>query len=223
MHNENLTGRMMAKSKKPAESLVKKYPPRKAVPCFTLGESADEVGQAFGRVITSPELAACRVIQMAESQPFAAGIDVPGLLDVLRNQGTAVNRGNLAQAEVMLINQATALQSLFARLTERAMGAEHMPQLESFLRLALKAQSQCRATLQTLAEIKNPPIVYAKQANIAHTQQVNNGEPSRARENENRPNEPLTVQHGKTLDTFGAGAASGIDPALEAVGTLNRA
>jgi hypothetical protein len=35
------------------------------------------------------------------------------------------------------------------------------------MRLALKAQSQCRATLETLAQIKNPPVVLARQANIA--------------------------------------------------------
>lgn len=31
-----------------------------------------------------------------------------------------------------------------------------------------KAQSQCRATLETLAAIKNPPVIYAKQANISN-------------------------------------------------------
>ena len=44
------------------------------------------------------------------------------------------------------------------------------------MRMALKAQSQCRATLETLATIKNPPAVFARQANIAQgPQQVNNG------------------------------------------------
>jgi hypothetical protein len=43
------------------------------------------------------------------------------------------------------------------------------------MRLALKAQGQCRATLETLAVLKNPPTVFAKQANIAAgSQQVNN-------------------------------------------------
>ena len=51
------------------------------------------------------------------------------------------------------------------------------------LRLALKAQSQCRATVETLAEIKNPAVIYARQANVTTgPQQENNGVPSRARE-----------------------------------------
>jgi hypothetical protein len=44
------------------------------------------------------------------------------------------------------------------------------------MRLALRAQGQCRATLETLAAIKNPPVVFARQANINNggQQQVNN-------------------------------------------------
>jgi hypothetical protein len=50
---------------------------------------------------------------------------------------------------------------------------------------ALKAQGQCRATLQTRAEIRNPPVIYARQANVTSgPQQINNNlDLSRAREN----------------------------------------
>ena len=81
---------------------------------------------------------------------------------------------------------------------------------------ALKAQSQCRATLETLAAIKNPaPVAFVRQANIAHgPQQVNNGpQPaadgvSRARESEIPPNKLLEHQHGERLD-LGTVQASG--------------
>ncbi len=45
-----------------------------------------------------------------------------------------------------------------------------------------QAQGQCRAALETPAPIKNPTVVFARQANIAHgPQQINNGmEPARA-------------------------------------------
>jgi len=36
---------------------------------------------------------------------------------------------------------------------------------ETYMRMALKAQSQSRSTLETLSAVKNPPIVFAKQAN----------------------------------------------------------
>jgi hypothetical protein len=43
--------------------------------------------------------------------------------------------------------------------------------------MALKAQNQCRMSLETLATIKKPPVVFARQANINNggQQQVNNG------------------------------------------------
>ena len=48
--------------------------------------------------------------------------------------------------------------------------------MADYLRLALKAQAQSRATAEALAAIKQGPVVIARQANIAHgPQQVNNG------------------------------------------------
>ena len=82
----------------------------------------------------------------------------------------------LRQVEEMLLAQASALNAMFTSLAERATKQEYMKNLEAFTRLALKAQSQCRATLETLADIKQPRhVVIAQQANLAHQQQVNNG------------------------------------------------
>lgn len=98
-------------------------------------------------------------------------------LDALRASVKAVQGGDLAGAEAMLAAQAAALNAIFGEMARRSalnMG-EYLDAAERYMRLALKAQGQCRATLETLAAIKNPPIVYARQANIAHgPQQVNN-------------------------------------------------
>jgi hypothetical protein len=126
----------------------------------------------------------------------------------------------------MLINQATALQTLFSRLVERSMGHSHLPNMESLMRMALRAQNQCRMTLETLSTIKNPPIVYARQANVTTgPQQINNGSaaPSRAREIENEQSKLLEHNHGERLDPRTEGAAGSIDPALETVGAVYRA
>ena len=78
----------------------------------------------------------------------------------------------------MLTSQAAALNAIFGELARRAamnMG-EYLDATDRYLRLALKAQTQCRATLETLATIKAGPAIIARQANIAHgPQQVNNG------------------------------------------------
>jgi len=125
-----------------------------------------------------------------------------------------------------LANQATALQSLFVRLTERAMGAEYMQHFESYMRMALRAQSQCRTTLETLSTIKNPPVVYAGQANIAQGhQQVVNGVAggSGARKTKNRHNQLSEVDDELRQDARTPGIAKKDDSSLEAVGEVDGA
>ena len=141
----------------------------------------------------------------------------------LRDEGKIVNGGNLKRAEAMLICQATALQAIFAKLVEAGMQQKTMPMLESYMKLALRAQSQCRATLETLAVTKNPPVVVAKQANIANgPQQINNGVETPRTENEKRQNQLLEVKHEQWLDTRTTTAASGTNQELATVGKVNR-
>lgn len=215
---------MAGKQKKTAAPEADKFP-RKTIPCVS-GPSDDEKGRSHANLITSPELAAYRVIGMMQPKNIADEIDAPGMLATLRDQAAAVQSGDLAHAEAMLINQASALQALFVRLSERAIEQAHMPNLEGFMRLALRAQSQCRATLETLAAIKNPPIVYARQANISNgPQQVNNGVASSAPAEKkiNQQNELLEVQDGsEKMDAGAASTTSGNDPAMATLGELHR-
>lgn len=130
--------------------------------------------------------------------------DINALIDALILTFDAVNKGDTKQSEAMLMGQAYALQSIFMSFSRRANNQEYLKSVETYLRLALKAQSQCRATLETLATIKNPPVIFAKQANISSGhQQVNNGvPPSHAEINKIPPNELLEAQDGgTTLDT----------------------
>jgi hypothetical protein len=157
-------------------------------------------------------------------------LDIGALTVALAEQCRMTSNGDMRRAEAMLISQAHALNALFCTLTHRAaqnMG-EYLNAADTYMRLALRAQSQCRATLETLATIKNPPVLIAKQANIAHgPQQVNNGppapEPSRAGESQNEPNRLLEQQHGERLDTLPTQAAGGTDPAMAALGQVHRA
>jgi len=224
---------MASKPKKATTPETKKFPRKNVQLLVNKGDSEEVAERKLAALVISPELAACRVINGAEKKSgIGEDIDVPYLMEQLRNSAVAVNRGDLTQAEAMLMNQATALQSLFARLAERGMGCDLAPAFESNMRMALRAQSQCRATLETLAAIKNPPIVYAKQANIANgPQQVNNGVPAsppceHAREEKTiQSNELLTdgVEHGPTLDYRGTATAGGADKELATVGSLDRA
>ena len=103
-------------------------------------------------------------------------LTLDGLVSELSAQCEAATKGDLTRSEALLTSQAHTLDSLFHSLARRANGAQYLGQMEAFLRLSLKAQSQCRATIETLAEIKNPrAVAFVTQANIAHgPQQVNN-------------------------------------------------
>ncbi|TMU81482.1 hypothetical protein FGA82_07395 [Pseudomonas fluorescens] len=94
------------------------------------------------------------------------------------------------------------------------------------MRLALKAQNQARATLQTLGELKAPKqIAFVKQANIGNQVQVNNGvqeKPARTRKTKKAQNELLEVEHGERLDTRATGTAGGADPAMATMGAKQR-
>lgn len=156
---------------------------------------------------------------------IARGLTLTDMVESLQEQGQAVNRGDLSIAERMLNSQTVALNAIFGEMARRAalnMG-QHLGATETYLRLALKAQSQCRATLETLAVIKNPPMVFTKQMNVANgPQQVNNG--PRTLEKQSTPNELLEdLNHGRTpLDTRTAPATSREDSRLEPVEAINR-
>jgi hypothetical protein len=146
-----------------------------------------------------------------------------------------VKDNDLSCAETILTSQAVALNAIFGELSRRAaMNMDkNLQNTERYLRLALKAQSQSRATLETLVAIKNPPVVIAQQANIAHgPQQVNNASPAPtapapapapASKTETVQNELLETRDGQRLDTRTTRPASRVDPQLAPVGAIDRA
>ena len=149
----------------------------------------------------------------------------PRLADLMADRAKAVQGGDLREVEAALAGQIAALQSLFTGLAERAMRCDSVPGFEVNMRMALRAQNQCRATAETLATIKNPPVIFAKQANIANgPQQVNNGVPVARAENESAPIKQKEVAHEDTqwMDTRTPRAPSRSDPALEAVAAIDR-
>ncbi|WP_194468905.1 hypothetical protein [Silvimonas amylolytica] len=128
---------------------------------------------------------------------FGTDIDPTAYMETLQHQADAMKAGNMAEIETMLLTQANTLDMAFNRLATQAIQNPLMQQMDTLLRLALKAQAQCRASLEALADIKNPrPVAFVKQANIAHgPQQVNNAPPTTYKP---APAGDDTLAHGKT-------------------------
>lgn len=134
-------------------------------------------GQAIAAAVLNPAINAAVVVDTYQSNIIGDGGDIDALVDTLRASMDRSAAGDLAGLEAMLIGQATALQTIFVSLAKRAHHQQYQRHLEAFLGLALKAQAQCRATIQAVIDLKFPrQATFVKQANIAHgPQQVNNG------------------------------------------------
>ncbi len=159
----------------------------------------EQARRDIARLMTAPEFEAARVIQAVEGKGgYGAQLDTPELVGCLRALTDKAKSGDLGQVEAMLFNQAV---------------------------LALRAQAQSTRTLEVLATVKNPPVVFAKQANIAQQQQVNNGPAvpaTRARNPASAPTQLLETLPDERLEFGTAGAASGADSPLATVGTVHR-
>ena len=197
---------------------VKKKPLIKDRTSVNVNASKDEdQDEAISKTLSRPETQAAITIQKLTDLH-----DVNALAKTLTQQTDEISKGNMSRCESMLISQAHTLDELFNNLIRRAslnMG-EYLQASETYFRLALKAQSQCRATLETLSAIKNPPIIFAKQANISTgNQQINNAVPEpRTENNKSKQNELLEHTYGERLDTRAKSETIGAYSELEAVG-----
>jgi hypothetical protein len=119
---------------------------------------------------------------LAKNGPEGAErLDVSACADVMIAKVNDLAKGGIAQLEQHLLCEVVALEAIFGEMARRAalnMGT-HIGPMEVYMRLALKAQSQCRTTIDTLAEIKNPRPVYLNPKNVnnvAGNQQLNSTE-----------------------------------------------
>lgn len=188
-------------------------------------ESTEEA-KATARLALRPSANAAAVVQ-EYAKPFGDQ-SIGALAEAIAASNTALADGDMKQVEAMLMSQAQALQAMFMNFSRRALNQDYQKNLESFFGMALKAQNQCRMTLQTLAEVKNPRVaVFAGQANVSHgPQQVNNGAMPHARETAktvNMTNELLEQDNGEWLDTRAPGTAGSVNQAMETVGEKHRA
>jgi len=187
----------------------------------------------FARAVLQPELQAAGTLRRYGEDYGDLNLD--SLIASLKEQTRASSGGDLKRADAMLTTQAHTLDAIFNNLARRALNAEYMPNLDCYLKLALRAQAQSRATWETLSAIKNPPAVgYVRQANIAHgPQQVNNAPAARTKaapgdalcagENQNLQNKLLEKNDGERLDPGTACPSSRVDPAMATVGEGNGA
>ena len=216
----------------PKKSAAKKTEPKpKLVAEFNQAPDPDRA-EALAKFALQPSVSGAMVLR--EYTSAVGETDLAALALALSDEIEGVWAGDTKRSEAMLMAQAHALQAIFTNLARRALKQEFMSQWEPYMRIAMKAQSQCRATLETLAAIKNPPMVFARQANINNggNQQVVNGPAANkgaspagtpARELQSEPSKLLEGSDVERLDLGAQGAAIGTHPELATVGEVHRA
>ncbi len=172
-----------------------------------------------------PEGVAITAIKNIKYDPYdSTRIDTRALFKEIQKQELEIKNGNLVYIERHLYSQAIALNALFDRMLNQLAYADFTPQVQLTAMIALKAQAQCRVTLATLAQIKNPDqITFIKQnvqqQNNAVNQQVNNSPASK--ENENVANELLREAKHETLEFRGTEKTITINPEMETMAAVN--
>ena len=152
-------------------------------------------------------------------------MDLKSLTEVMQTVSDQVKQGNLSSLEEMLVCQAYSLQHLFMTMANKINGTTNSDHIELLSKLALKAQNQCRTTIATLSEMKNPKrATFIKQLNQANQMQVNNddSESKNLKKNTKPANELLEKTDGERLDTRTTSETIGTNQDLETVGDINR-
>lgn len=85
---------------------------------------------------------------------IAGEIDEIALLNELERNIGAVHTGDLSELKAMLMRQTKTLQTMFFSFAQRATGHTELKPYQIPVNMALKAQSQSCATIQTLVELK---------------------------------------------------------------------
>jgi hypothetical protein len=125
-------------------------------------QTPDETGaQAMARKFLEPSLKNAGAASGFMVKMFGDGDERPGLHDYathVQKVAKAAEEGDIGMASQVLAAQALTLDAMFAELARRtAMNAgDYINAAERYGRLALKAQSNCRATLETLVKLHQP-------------------------------------------------------------------
>ena len=69
-------------------------------------------------------------------------VDLTACMSALVSSADRVNRGDLAEAEGLLMAQAVTLNAMFTNLVQRSMSAQYVEAADRYMRFGLRAQAQ---------------------------------------------------------------------------------
>ena len=159
--------------------MTKECKPQTTIHCEKKGDESKEV--AVARMVSSAEFngAYTNNLMNGAGSVMAEAPSLDAMIDYLE---AACNNGDTG--ETALTVQAITLDKLFNHMVQSALvggSAKPIHHVELWLKFALRAQSQCRATYEAISNIRHPRVQYVAGGHM----QVNN---ARTSENQNAPN-----------------------------------
>ena len=123
-------------------------------------QADEKVGRTLARIILDPQTRNANLAMSFGSQLFGDELkpDIAESRAVLADEIQRAMKGDLSLADRTFTSQAISLDALFTDMARRSgnnMG-QYPDAAERYMRLALKAQSACRATLEALARLHQP-------------------------------------------------------------------
>ena len=133
----------------------------------------EKVGRTLARITLDPQTRNANLAMSFGSQMFGDRLkpDISESSAVLAEEIERAIKGDLSLASRIYTSQAISLDALFTDMARRSginMG-QHPDAADRYMRLALKAQSACRSTLEALARLHQP-----REQTVKHVH-VNNG------------------------------------------------
>ena len=117
-------------------------------------------GQTMARTILDPSVRHALSASAFAGQAFGTSVEagITEFAGYVRSAGGRAEGGDLSMTSQMLTAQAITLDTMFSEFARRAAlnVSEYLEAAERYGRLAMKAQSNCRATLEALAKLHQP-------------------------------------------------------------------
>ena len=177
-------------------------------------QKKDETGaQAMARKLMQPAFRNAAAASAFTTKMLGSEIEQPGLgdyADYVQLTTEKAAGGDIAMASRILAAHALTLDSMFTELARRAamnMG-DYINAAERYGRLALKAQSNCRATLEALAKLHQP-----REQTVRHVHVNEGGQAVIADQFHNHAGGTGNAESAEQPHAAGTGAA-GSGPAL---------
>lgn len=120
----------------------------------------EKIGRTLARITLDPQTRNANLAMSLGSQMFGDQLkpEIAESSAVLGEEITRAMKGDLSLASRIFTSQAISLDALFTEMARRSGNnlGQYPDTADRYMRLALKAQSACRTTLEALAKLHQP-------------------------------------------------------------------